>query len=531
MWFGTFGHGLNSFDGTKFKNYATSNSGLRDGLIQSLTLDRDGNLWVGTNSKGVGRFNPEGDAWVFYDNSNGLIDNKVTSIAVDARGRIWFGTFSGVRLYDGMDWYRYTTQDYARWDNVSLQWDIIKLYQQTDKHLPSDKINSMAVDGDEAMWFGTDNGVAMLRNEIEWEVFLTNSEVWSILVDREGTKWFGTDGTNGTSFYTLVESSSPTMPKPITIPCYSQRQLSSITDVYAIIEDSEGNLWVGTAYGPFRFDPLNKNWRCFTGSADLDRTVVQTIAADQYGNVWFGSSSPTGVTKYTANWLTFSQSLSDDINDEILDMARDQLGRIWIGTARGIACYDSGAWRSMAYFVPTSNIKNRITAIEVDSDGTLWLGSFGGGVLHIRPDKTIITLFNTANTSQGLVNDFVQALAIDRNFIWVGTIAGLSRLDRNNGIWKSFTMESTQGGLISNQIQALKIDLQGRLWVGTPKSMGGAFVAVADDGNAIYWNPAGLARMQRTQASFAYDDLFGLDIKSSYASFLSRLNFMPPLTT
>jgi hypothetical protein len=70
-----------------------------------------------------------------------------------------------------------------------------------------------------------------------------------------------------------------------------------------------------------------------------------------------------------------------------------------------------------------------------------------------------------------------------------------------------------------------------QIFVGTrPLSMGGAFLAVADDGNAIYWNPAGLARMERIQASFMHADLFGIGINSNYASFLSRLYFIPPLT-
>ncbi|MCI0692363.1 hypothetical protein L0337_10225 [candidate division KSB1 bacterium] len=63
-----------------------------------------------------------------------------------------------------------------------------------------------------------------------------------------------------------------------------------------------------------------------------------------------------------------------------------------------------------------------------------------------------------------------------------------------------------------------------------PISMGEAFVAVADDGNAIYWNPAGLARMERIQLNFAYADLYGLDLPSTYAGFLSRVYFIPPLT-
>lgn len=70
-----------------------------------------------------------------------------------------------------------------------------------------------------------------------------------------------------------------------------------------------------------------------------------------------------------------------------------------------------------------------------------------------------------------------------------------------------------------------------QLYLGTrPLSMGEAFLAIADDGNAIYWNPAGLATMERIQTSFSYANLYGMGIHSYYFSFLSRLYFIPPLT-
>lgn len=62
-----------------------------------------------------------------------------------------------------------------------------------------------------------------------------------------------------------------------------------------------------------------------------------------------------------------------------------------------------------------------------------------------------------------------------------------------------------------------------------PLSMGEAFVAVADDGHAIHWNPAGLANLERIQLNFSQADLFGLGIINQYASFLSRFYFIPPL--
>ena len=80
-------------------------------------------------------------------------------------------------------------------------------------------------------------------------------------------------------------------------------------------------------------------------------------------------------------------------------------------------------------------------------------------------------------------------------------------------------------------LQPAEAQIRNQVFVGTrPLSMGEAFVAVADDGNAIYWNPAGLGRMERMQVNLAYADIFGLDIKHYYASFISRVYFIPPLT-
>lgn len=70
-----------------------------------------------------------------------------------------------------------------------------------------------------------------------------------------------------------------------------------------------------------------------------------------------------------------------------------------------------------------------------------------------------------------------------------------------------------------------------QIFVGTrPNSLGEAFVAVADDGHAVYWNPAGLARLNNIQLTFNYADLYGLGLKSYYTSFTSRLYFIPGLS-
>ena len=60
-----------------------------------------------------------------------------------------------------------------------------------------------------------------------------------------------------------------------------------------------------------------------------------------------------------------------------------------------------------------------------------------------------------------------------------------------------------------------------QLFVGTrPLSMGGAFVAVADDANTITWNPAGLPGLRRTEITSTYANLYNLGITQSYLGFV-----------
>jgi len=477
VWFGTFGAGLVRFDGTRFTDYTTSNSLLQDNFIQSLAFDRDGNLWVGTRFKGAGYFNFKKNTFVFYDTSRGLVDNSVKSITVDGRGRVWFGTEGGVGVFDRMKWCRYTEQDYGCWDSDSLKWDI-KTYKPGEKHLLSNEVNAVAADAAGTLWFGTPIGASRLNGENDWESFFRGSLVRAIFVDRRDAKWFGTDGFKNnmpdTSLYKLVGSGSPSVPKGINLvaECLKQRNTpTNPTDIRAINEDHAGILWVGTTRnGPFSLDPVSLNGRCFSGSAKLDLKLVQTIAPDRDGNLWFGSDNNRGATKYTANWISFTFTRDDIKNDEIFALTRNQRDQIWIGTRRGIARYDSSKWRSKSFFGGTAT-RDQITAIEVARDNTLWVGTSGAGVLHIKSDFSIIKQFTRMTTPGGLIDDNIRAIAIAHDSIWVGTLNGLTLFDVRDTTqigYTTFTREkNTEGKLLTNQIDALAVDLQGRLWIGT----------------------------------------------------------------
>ena len=57
-----------------------------------------------------------------------------------------------------------------------------------------------------------------------------------------------------------------------------------------------------------------------------------------------------------------------------------------------------------------------------------------------------------------------------------------------------------------------------------PIALGGAFSAIADDGTALWWNPAGLAQIGHQEIRGAYADLFGTGIRENNVSFVLPLS-------
>ncbi len=52
------------------------------------------------------------------------------------------------------------------------------------------------------------------------------------------------------------------------------------------------------------------------------------------------------------------------------------------------------------------------------------------------------------------------------------------------------------------------------------QAMGGAFSAIADDGNALYWNPAGLSRLGHQEFTSTLGSLYGADLKDNYLGYV-----------
>ena len=76
----------------------TTLDGLAGLWLKSLALDSSGGLWMGTDGRGVSRF--DGSHWTTYTRADGLPSDRVFSIVADSDNNKWFGTTEGLAKYD-----------------------------------------------------------------------------------------------------------------------------------------------------------------------------------------------------------------------------------------------------------------------------------------------------------------------------------------------------------------------------------------------------------------------------------------------
>lgn len=270
-WIGTNGKGLVKFDGSTFNVINTSNSLLPDDYIKDIIVDGN-NLWVATRN-GIAKIT--NNSWLIFtrENSN-LPDNVITSIIKDKKNNLWFGTNEG---------------GVVKFDGVSFS-----VFSTNNSGLMSDKINTLAVDSNNVLWVGTWGYGISTYDGTTWRILdrntsgLTSDYVSSIVVDQSNNVFVGTGISQSQGsvqqylnnrFLTLPVSANNLSPK-------------TITD---IVIDNYKRIWVSSGdAGLFMYD--NKRWIGYNIlNSGLTTNSVLTFAIDINGDKWMAAN---GLCKY-----------------------------------------------------------------------------------------------------------------------------------------------------------------------------------------------------------------------------------------
>jgi signal transduction histidine kinase/streptogramin lyase len=173
VWAGTLGEGLFQFQDGRFQPAGdTEILGLN---IFALFESRNGKLWAGTQN---GLANFDGQNWKLFTTHDGVSENSVSAIAEDAGGNLWIGTESrGLNLFKD---------------------EKFTIYRQGANQLPGDDISCLYADKDGVLWVGASgHGLARLQNG-RWTRYATTNGLASdhinyITEDDGGYLWIGSN--------------------------------------------------------------------------------------------------------------------------------------------------------------------------------------------------------------------------------------------------------------------------------------------------------------------------------------------------
>lgn len=162
------------------------------------------------------------------------------------------------------------------------------------------------------------------------------------------------------------------------------------------------------------------------------------------------------ITQYIHNSWTSEQGLPEN---DVRGIVQTRDGYLWLATEEGLARFDGVRFKVFDKHSVDAIKNNFILSLFEDREGTLWIGSWGGGLTRFSRGR-----FDTYTKSDGLSDDIINVIAQDRDgHLWIGT--GEGGLD----VWKDgkFTAYTTKQGLSHNRVHALYPSRDGSLWIGS----------------------------------------------------------------
>jgi len=435
-WMGTL-EGLSSFDGVKFTNYS-ADQGLAENGVLSICEDRHGILWFGHIGGGVSRYN--GSVFEVLTNGVEFMDSDVTSIIEDSAGHLWFTTYgSGV----------------IKLLNPQAEKDKIDLQQYSGRDL-SDRVSGSHIDKDGRIYFITDINVKYYNSDsARFDNLVLNGvpqyyNKTCIQVDRRGRTWFGTH--NGGLYRYDPHQDNAKMYDLVKAGLKSNW-------VSTLFEDNKGNIWVGTWEGGIARIDTDNRITLFSHTNGLPGTKIRCIIQDREGHILIGTHD-NGLCVYKGDHFISYFKEDGLINSQVWAVLQTDNGDIWFGTNEGISILTHTAAGESLY--DFSRLKGeRIGYLKEDSHGTVWIGTTNTGVSSFdRAGNHVLNQRINVSLSQSQVT----AMDIDgEDNLWVGSLDGLFYYEIGN---RTITRLSQENGLKGNSISVVFVDSRERIWVG-----------------------------------------------------------------
>lgn len=246
--------------------------------------------------------------------------------------------------------------------------------------------------------------------------------------------------------------------------------------IYDIIETDDRHLLVA-ADG--RLESFDKT----TGSFSVleDDIFVSSLVMDGDGNVWAGGSG--GLFRNGADedhFMKVDLGLDDELPNGIIDLIEGPDGNIWMTTwQNGLYVYDPER-RATKVFLDGDLQYSYI--LHKDSSGTVWVGTWGAGLLKLAPDFMVSASYERFSADQtdpnALLDDVIYVIADHGELLMVGGQKGLTLHDMTAGTFRSYVADTEEGSLPYNQVNSILVTRNSNIYLGL---YGGGICSVITD--------------------------------------------------
>lgn len=444
----------------KFKHLGTSD-GLSQSSVIAMEQDNLGRMWLGTRD-GLNLY--DGSGFRIFRNiptdSTSISNSDILSIKEDSEGYIWIGTYNGLNKYD------------PRKDTFQ------RFYHYNDKNsLCDNSIWAIEEASDGNIWIGTSNGLSIYDKEAKRfdnyfdkgdsaDNRLPSNYVLSILKANNGTLWLGTSKgfckvmDNGGNNYVFQASHAPFGETEAFV------QTMSLCD--------ENTICVGTKnMGILKFDLISER---FLDTKILNQNEdVRAIVADDNGQIWSGTSNGIVVLKNNKapeQLLYDSKDQNGISHNYIKSIFKDIKGSIWIGSYYGgVDIWDDSNNNFINFNESSAKglLSHKVvSSIVDDGNGHLYFGTEGGGMTIYNSTTKASRFINTVN-SNVIESDNIKSLLLDENVLWIGTFnRGIETYNIvKNKFEKGVFPEPLNEAFEGTGINTMKKGLDNDIWIGT----------------------------------------------------------------
>lgn len=399
MWFAAEGEKcLFRYDGkhlTIFRQDFTENNSIGSVEISAVHADKDGMIWIGFGDGGIDRYDPSINVFTHFehDESNkGSVNNgSVMALLTDRNGTLWIGTSHGLDQFN----------------KVSGSFTHYNHEPDNPRSLSCNFVSTLYEDRDGVLWVGTaglhweipapsegglnrmdeDGGFVRYMHDPNDDHSLISNKVNAILEDSRGVFWVGTAGDG---LHTLDRATGkferhtwdPAHPEKLSRTPHEDTPWFNATDVITfIVEDHSGVIWFGTLWaGICRYDPATRTITRYNRSNGYDDNTSWNAFVSREGLLWLSSNKPALYRVDAARKVFGSVTVRPrNSTANIIRMLENEDGTLWACSGEGLLLLDSAG--ELLERLPLSKDPDKplIVSALLRGDGDiLWLGNAHG---------------------------------------------------------------------------------------------------------------------------------------------------------